>query len=322
MPTVRILTTSQSPLAVPFAAPPKRVLRLPPLVHRALHAALDGEPSVLSAGGVLTVPHPDSVPRHDEPTSNASSSSNNINGNGNGNGDGGEGGDGAYGALADDDITLRLHLPRGPAAALAEDIKSALAVLAETKGIARADVLLVGFRGVDYRGSADGGDADAAAADADVAAIEDVWAALPGLAPAVDGFGTLYFSRALLERVGTIRKPAANALNTPDCQRLPPAYLQYAREAGIALWAGGGGEGSDPIPSADLHNILHEFAPVLSSVSGAPKIGALIPLAPGGEAYEPASAPAVDVGWVLSYTLLSRTRNVVKDKGYIVSAEF
>lgn len=36
--------------------------------------------------------------------------------------------------------------------------------------------------------------------------------------------------------------PAVNCMNTPDCHWLPDELLQYAREQGIELWAGGAGE--------------------------------------------------------------------------------
>ncbi|KAJ9125221.1 hypothetical protein QFC22_000175 [Naganishia vaughanmartiniae] len=40
----------------------------------------------------------------------------------------------------------------------------------------------------------------------------------------------------------TRKLPAVNCMNTPDCHWLPDELLEYAREQGIELWAGGAGE--------------------------------------------------------------------------------
>ncbi len=41
-----------------------------------------------------------------------------------------------------------------------------------------------------------------------------------------------------------VKPPAVNRLNTPDCHSLPRDLLNFAKERGISLWAGGSGEGS------------------------------------------------------------------------------
>lgn len=65
----------------------------------------------------------------------------------------------------------------------------------------------------------------------------------------------------------------------------------------------------DPLPDADLHNVLHEFTERLPI-----DMGELIPLRPDELKYE--SRPsAVRVKWVLGYTVMSQSRNVVQDKG-------
>jgi hypothetical protein len=79
----------------------------------------------------------------------------------------------------------------------------------------------------------------------------------------------------------------------------------------------------EPLPSADLHNLLSEFAPKLATLApgaNTAPLAQLIAVTPAGE-YEGA-APGVRVRWVVSYTLVSRTRNIVKDKGFIVAADF
>lgn len=62
--------------------------------------------------------------------------------------------------------------------------------------------------------------------------------------------GTLYLPLGLLRRLSDEGKSEAgsevsiNALDTPDCHSLPKEYTTFAKERGIELWAGGGGEGS------------------------------------------------------------------------------
>lgn len=72
---------------------------------------------------------------------------------------------------------------------------------------------------------------------------------------------------------------------------------------------------SDPLPDAELHNLLQEFASPLSLKS----ISDLIPLRADQLKYDLASPssvqPGVQVKWVLGYTVLSKARNVVKDRG-------
>jgi hypothetical protein len=48
---------------------------------------------------------------------------------------------------------------------------------------------------------------------------------------------------------GKASLPVVNCMNTPDCHWLPEDLLSYARDNGIELWAGGGGEGSGRSPS-------------------------------------------------------------------------
>ena len=71
----------------------------------------------------------------------------------------------------------------------------------------------------------------------------------------------------------------------------------------------------DPLPSPELHNILQEFASHLppTQQSQTP-LADLIPLGDDGKWDEKASR-GVDVRWVLGYTVVSSTRNVVEDKG-------
>lgn len=115
-----------------------------------------------------------------------------------------------------------------------------------------------------------------------------------------------------------VRPPAVNSINTPDCQRLSPDLQTYAREKGIELWAGGSGEGSDPLPSVHLHNTLQEFVDhmppeLVPEGSSLGKLAVINPRVEGGTR----DKLGVNVEWVLGYTVVSRTRNVVEDKGWV-----
>ena len=57
--------------------------------------------------------------------------------------------------------------------------------------------------------------------------------------------GTLYMPLVCLKALcETGQSPKINSMDTPDCHHLPKDYLGFAKENGIELWAGGGGEGS------------------------------------------------------------------------------
>jgi hypothetical protein len=73
------------------------------------------------------------------------------------------------------------------------------------------------------------------------------------------------------------------------------------------------------LPDADLHNVLHEFQPLVSSSILSNQIPTgldkLIPLREDELKYETEPKPALTVKWALGYTVISKSRNVVKDKG-------
>ncbi|KAI5454670.1 hypothetical protein NCC49_003561 [Naganishia albida] len=121
---------------------------------------------------------------------------------------------------------------------------------------------------------------------------------------------------------GTASLPAVNCMDTPDCHWLPEDLLNYAKDNGIELWAGGGGEGSDPLPSAHLHNTLQEFITKLPSglFKAGTSLDQLVPLDDESRAAEPERTAGVEVEWVLGYTVISKSRNIVQDKGYIIAA--
>jgi hypothetical protein len=152
----------------------------------------------------------------------------------------------------------------------------------------------------------------------------------------VKRLGTMYLPLGVLKRLATASpsegRPEINMLDTPDCHHLPKEYSGFAQENGVELWAGGGGEGAgqlriisrsdwllthvDPLPDAELHNVLQEFSTPL----GLPQaLSELIPLRKDHLKYDLLSPGAkqagIQVKWVLGYTVLSKARNVVKDKG-------
>ncbi|WVQ85713.1 hypothetical protein IAT38_007879 [Cryptococcus sp. DSM 104549] len=327
-PSLLLFTTSHTSLPVRYPHPRKPALLLPGLIHRALHTALDTSPPsfALTPSGSLAIPHPGALARPAPlPVAN---------------------GDAAPDAEQDDtEVTVKLHLVAAASAQeRAEWVRASLGMLAEHKGLGAPDNLLLGFRGVDYRGAktaatemfgcgSEGLEApntaslDAALESEVLAVWEEVFRA-EGLVKPEGKLGSLYAPLGLLEKLveregGRVR---VNALDTPDCHHLPKDYTGYAREHGVALWAGGGGEGSDPLPAEHLQNILQEFIPVLGQAAPElagklEKLDKQIPVRADGLKFEEGQA-GVEVRWVLSYTVLSRPRNVVEDKGYIVAADF
>jgi hypothetical protein len=133
------------------------------------------------------------------------------------------------------------------------------------------DTLLVGFKGIDYKGkrtaAADFFGCGAEGLTSDVAptvteeAARDARAVWELLRQNVDGkkvkeIGTLYLPLNVLRDLSeSSRAPKVNSLDTPDCHSLPKEYTGFAKERGIQLWAGGGGEGSGTL--AFLRTLSH-----------------------------------------------------------------
>jgi hypothetical protein len=118
-----LFSGSQSPLATRHPRPKSTsALTLPPLVHRALHTALDPEaPSAVVSSGTLVIPQPGALARH---------------------------------ALAQGETefetTVRIQLCRADADRVVASVSEALAVLEQLKGLGSVDVVLLGLpEGVD-----------------------------------------------------------------------------------------------------------------------------------------------------------------------------
>lgn len=141
----------------------------------------------------------------------------------------------------------------------------------------------------------------------------EVWKAVTGGSMCVKQWGTIGLTEEQLSEISNVRAPVVNELNVTDCTTLPKDYTTFAKSKGIHLWASGGAAGpgeccrvirltSEPLPAADLHNLLQEFRPKIAAL--APSVNTaglsqLIAVLPDGESYEP-SAPGVKVRWVLS----------------------
>jgi hypothetical protein len=203
----------------------------------------------------LIIPQPDSLLKHDLPLASET----------------------------DAEVTLKLHLVAdGTTEERVAWVEEALRILATHKGLSGADHLLVAFRGVDYKGKKtaaseffgcgaegleSGMGSEHVAPETEHQVLE-IWERLQSLVsdkpeangngattsngngdaqiqPQVKGLGTLYFPLALLKRiVDSGAPPSINALDTPDCHHLPKEYTEFAKSAGVELWAGGGGEGA------------------------------------------------------------------------------
>ncbi|CAK9782255.1 hypothetical protein CC85DRAFT_325376 [Cutaneotrichosporon oleaginosum] len=204
---------------------------------------------------------------------------------------------------ADHDATVKVQVYAGGEYLPA--IEEALGTLARVKGLSEVETGLVGLP-----------------AGTGAEEWNAVWESLGGIRGAtVAKWGTIGLDADQLSKLSST--PAVNELNVTDCATLPKEYTAFAKEKGIQLWASGGGAGPEPLPSADLHNLLSEFQPKLAALAPGARtapLAQLVAVTPEGT-YE-AAAPGVRVRWVVSYTLVSRSRNIVKDKGYIVAADF
>lgn len=256
-----IFTTSQTPLAARYPRPTKPTLNVPPLIHRSLHQALDQTPPSLSSTTTspkgITIPHPDHLRKHDIPV-----------------------------APEHDEVelTLKIHLVgEGSAEERSQWVQDALALLDTHLGLGGADTLLVGFKGVDYKGKKTETETDSAETNG-VPAIASEYSVSPGIESHIIEFwsllttnlrkgdrktkvknlGTMYLPLGLLKRLKEAEsesKPDSksesgtglviNSLDTPDCHHLPKDFTGWAKENEVQLWAGGGGEGSG---QSSFHN--------------------------------------------------------------------
>ncbi|KAK1927682.1 hypothetical protein DB88DRAFT_478877 [Papiliotrema laurentii] len=356
-PSILLLTTSQAPLAIRFPRPHKPTLNLPVLVHRSLHSALDAIPPSVQTDSTLAsvvIPHPDTLVKHDVPIRHRHPSAHSPLGPDDVNAVSQPEASSGQGDELEAETTVKVHLVGAASAETrAEWVRDALEALETLKGLSEVDTLLVGFKGIDYKGkrtaAADFFGCGAEGLTSDVAptvteeAARDARAVWELLRQNVDGkkvkeIGTLYLPLNVLRDLSeSSRAPKVNSLDTPDCHSLPKEYTGFAKERGIQLWAGGGGEGSDPLPDADLHNLLNEFVAVLplTKVAGhganrvngnataeeSQPLSEPIPLREDGLKYDESAKRGVAVRWVLGYTLVSKSRNVLKDKGYIIAAD-
>lgn len=113
-----LFSGSQSPLPVRYARPSKPTLAIPPLVHRALHTALDAQPpSALfdKSADTLVIPNPSAFVKHTS------------------------GGDKEY------EVTVKIQVSAATPSSYYQTVKDALQVLADRKGLAAADIVLVGL---------------------------------------------------------------------------------------------------------------------------------------------------------------------------------
>lgn len=116
-----LFSGSQSPLAVRYPHPKSPKLVLPPLVHRALHTALDAKPpsaALNSHTDTLIIPKPEALNKHAP----------------------------AEYEHEDFEVTVKIQLRRQQSTeAQLDSIRSALEILSTRKGLSSPDVVLVGL---------------------------------------------------------------------------------------------------------------------------------------------------------------------------------
>lgn len=265
-PSILIFTSSQSSLPIRTPRPRKPILNLPAIIHRALHSALDPSPPSfqISPESTIIIPHPDTLIKHDVPPNHShpphtvSSDAAEINGTSQPEA-GGTGS--AKGDELEAEITVKVHLiAPGVPQERAQWVIDALESLRANKGLTEVDTLLVGFKGIDYKGKrtaaaeffgcgVEGLTSDVAPNITEQAAkdAKEVWDSVHKKVAGrgVKQIGTLYLPLEILQDLTeSASPPKVNSLDTPDCHSLPKEYTHFARENDIELWAGGGGEGS------------------------------------------------------------------------------
>ena len=155
---------------------------------------------------------------------------------------------------------MKLHIVgKGDPKVRASWVAESLEFLGTHKGLRSVDTLLLGFSGVDYKGKktvasemfgcgAEGLESGSGSEIVDEETergVREVWDLVSKSGLGVFNLGTLYLPLGLLKKLSEEDvAPKINAMDTPDCQSLPKEYSAFARERGIELWAGGGGEGA------------------------------------------------------------------------------
>ena len=255
-----VLTTSQTPLPTRYPRPHKPVLLLPPLIHRSLHAALDlKNPSASTSSSSIIIPHPDTLVKHDVPARSEARAP--------------PADDEDEAEESDAEVTVKLHVVgKADPKVRAGWVTESLEILGTHKGLRGIDTLLLGFSGVDYKGKktvasemfgcgAEGlesGSGSEVVDEETERGVREVWNLVSRLDLGVGKLGTMYLPLSLLRGLSEEDvKPMVNAMDTPDCQSLPKEYSGFARDRGIELWAGGGGEGAGEFGSHISHRTIY-----------------------------------------------------------------
>jgi len=244
-------------------------------------------PSTLVRDGVLYIPDPETLIKHDIPIQSTSSTFNsNNNNNTSTDSSSSKGVDPNITSQPpiqtsqdqSQEITAKLHLVSPDTTSSSIDsIAQSLDILSKYKGLPYINNLLIGFRNIDYRGrktdTNTNTDCNGSTSTSELGSkseereitkqqeddVLSIWRGLGSLSNEVqvENYGTLYLPLGLLRRLSDLEKEGGkrvgiNALDTPDCHHLPKEYTDFAKERGIELWAGGGGEGSGEFPIINL----------------------------------------------------------------------
>ncbi|KAL7413816.1 hypothetical protein BDY24DRAFT_388256 [Mrakia frigida] len=232
------------------------------------------------------------------------------------------------------DVTVKLFLPPGAGDDSAtskkgrELVEKALGALGQLIGEeVRVDAFVVGWGDVEYDGEetdfsgkpkevkpcgglklaskeeSELGSGLHGLSDERLSSLVDFWNSLsssPSLSKS--SLGVTSFSLPLLKSFlsslpPSSRRPTIDHLNLKDCCHIPQILSNYAREKEIRL-----------ISSSDVGQPITKGA--IAELLG--------PYQQSGEL--PASS--VELDWTLKYTILHKTRGLVIDKGYILSASF
>lgn len=203
-------------------------------------------------------------------------------------------------------IKLRFYGPHDGVDRRAQ-VDEALKSVEQATGYKEIDRFLIGFDGVRWAG----GDEVCAKGEEEIEFLlkSGVWehmsenSALKTLG--VSDFSSLHLRTLLgnIPKESPLRRPKVNQLNFE--RDMPDALVALAKEEGVELQS----HADNRVPYEGIEALLKEFADRL------PLPASFAELRAKGE-------PAIDLLWVLKYTILLKDRGLVADKGFILSLNF
>jgi len=201
-------------------------------------------------------------------------------------------------------VKLRLYGPHDKVDRK-KHVDEALEALREATGFKEVDRLMIGFDAIRWAG----GDEESASGfdEVDVLIKAGIWDHLsenPALKTiGVSDFSSFHLKRLLSQLPEGARKPKIDQLNFD--RELPESLAILSKEQGVQLQS----HSDNRVPYQGIEVLLAEFAKQL-------------PLPPSFAENKEKGLPAINMHWVLKYTIILKDRGLVADQGFILSFSF